>query len=79
MVGESLGLAAIREIGFDERSRKVPGRRSCDSVNRPTVVHQRIDGSSTDSVGRAGNDNELSHSDCSLSDVHADRLAGRHR
>jgi hypothetical protein len=75
MVGESLVLAAIREIGFDERSWKVPWRRSCDSYNRPTAVHQRIDGSATDSLRRAGNDNELGHGDCCLSDVHADRLA----
>jgi hypothetical protein len=59
MVGESLGLAAIREIGFDEGSWEVPWRRSCDPYNRPTIVHQCIDGSSTDSLGRAGSDNEL--------------------
>jgi hypothetical protein len=29
---------------------------------------------SCDSLGRAGNDNELSHGDCCLSDGHADRL-----
>src|SRR5260370_34373659 len=32
MVGESLGLAAIREIGFDEGSWKVRWRRSCDPI-----------------------------------------------
>ena len=53
----------------------MPWRRSCDPYNRPAIVHQCIDGSSTDSLGRAGNDNELGHSDCCLPDVHADRLA----
>jgi hypothetical protein len=40
MVGESLGLAAIREIGFDEGSWKVRWRSSCDPNNRPAIVHQ---------------------------------------
>ncbi len=55
---------------FSRSARSVPmdtlgeifGRTGCDAHNRPIVVHQRI-GGATDSLRRAGNDDELSRSD----------------